>query len=226
MKKIFILALFFIISFNSFAQQSFYTTITKSEFDSLVSQTWYKGRVFFRNDSYVDGWIHRVPEEALIKFKLYDGDDKSKLKDIQTDILTAHRVEGFYNTYEKDTAWFVFLDAKNGRGRKKPKAFRILINDPEGISLLRISWLEAAETRLNLFNSNAYEIRWMYYVWKDMELNQLFLTNDVKKFIKDDEEALAYYKKNKRKFEHGDKHYGYLSNLIHIYNKTYEKANQ
>ena len=201
--------------------QSYFYPISKETFDSLNTNKYY-GRVYLRNQTYLDGWIKKTPVNRFIKFK-------HNLNDKKYELFTAFKVEGFnLVSANLDTAWYVFQKVKSENYEWRP--LRILIDGgPEGLHLLRYAWLTFSLTNINLFNSNTYQINWIYFMWKADKQELIEITSfnrDLKNNISSCKLALEYYKENKRKLV-GDGNYTHLQNIIQIYNKhkEHEKEN-
>jgi len=205
------LTFIFVLCYIGVFSQHFYHTISKETFDSLNNNKYY-GRLFMKNESFIDGWVKRTPTDEYLHFKA-DG------KESYT-IYNAFKVTGFHLINAKlDTAWYVFQKVKSERN--KSRALRILIGGEENkIHLLRYAWLTYEESKVGgWFGSNAYEINWKYFIWKDGKLIELvFYRKHLKGNISDCPEALSYYKEYKRKLD-GDGHFTHLQNIIRIYNK-------
>ena len=81
-------------------------------------------------------------------------------------------------------------------------------------------WLEKEESKMGgWFHSNAYQLHWCYYFWKNGELESFMLDKQLKSLIKNNPEALKYFNKNKRKLN-TDEEYETIKNTIKIYNES------
>lgn len=212
----YIILFFLVILFSSAIAQERYVTINKETYDSLESHTWYWGRIFFMDGESVYGYIHRVPDQSYIEYKGYPKDTVK--------ILTANSVQGYYNVHKKDTAWFIFFDIDPRDEKTVWIPLRILIDGSkytEGISLMMNYWLVKEESRLgSLLRSNGYEIHWDYYLWKKGKIVRLDKNSDLVKLIRENPDAMSFYRENKRKLNRENDHYKILSEIINIYNKS------
>ncbi len=195
--------------------QKFYHVISNETFDSLNTNMYY-GKLFLKNGTQLYGWVKRTTTDEIIKFK--------ENKEDTYKIYTAFKVVGFYLiNAELDTAWFVFKRVRSEN--EEYRALRILVDGgPSGLHLLRYAWLSSYVSSLNKwkwFNPDVYQINWSYFLWnaKNKELTELvFYSKHLKRNIEDNELALEYYKKHRRKLKYGN--YTSLKNLIRIYNET------